>query len=233
MIEKFSLERVNKAPASFDPKKLQAFEDWHLQQLPLEQKIGHGDAVSAEGRAGRRRRRRPTQRQIVAKVVAAAGDRIKVAGDILAFADFFLPDDQLAYDEKAFDKHLRKADAAALLAKFRDRLADRRAVRRCRRSKRRCSEFVAAEGIKIGQIIHAAPRGRDRQVRRPRAVRHAGHSGQEPIAGANRPGNDAGVGFDWLLVRGPRGRQFSEAASGVTSAYLVSARPRGFTELPL
>jgi glutamyl-tRNA synthetase len=34
LIANFSLERVNKAPASFDPKKLSAFEDWHFQQLP-------------------------------------------------------------------------------------------------------------------------------------------------------------------------------------------------------
>ena len=39
LIEKFSLERVNKSPASFDPKKLAAFEDWHFQQLPLAQKV--------------------------------------------------------------------------------------------------------------------------------------------------------------------------------------------------
>ena len=38
LIEKFSLDRVNKAPASFDPKKLMAFEDWHFQQLSLERK---------------------------------------------------------------------------------------------------------------------------------------------------------------------------------------------------
>jgi len=30
LIKHFSLERVNKAPASFDPKKLSAFEDWHF-----------------------------------------------------------------------------------------------------------------------------------------------------------------------------------------------------------
>ena len=39
LIRHFSLERVNKAAASFDPKKLWAFQDWHMQQLPLEQKV--------------------------------------------------------------------------------------------------------------------------------------------------------------------------------------------------
>ena len=39
MIEHFSLERVNKAPASFDPKKLWAFQDRYMQRLPLKQKV--------------------------------------------------------------------------------------------------------------------------------------------------------------------------------------------------
>src|SRR5208283_5787614 len=39
LIRHFSLERVNKAAASFDPKKLWSFQDWHMQQLPLEQKV--------------------------------------------------------------------------------------------------------------------------------------------------------------------------------------------------
>src|SRR5438874_8187654 len=39
MIELFSLERVNKAPASFDPKKLYAFQDHYMQELPLEEKM--------------------------------------------------------------------------------------------------------------------------------------------------------------------------------------------------
>ena len=39
LIEHFSLDRVNKAPASFDPKKLMAFEDRHMQRVPIQRKI--------------------------------------------------------------------------------------------------------------------------------------------------------------------------------------------------
>src|SRR5207245_7367041 len=38
MIKLFSLERVNKAPASFDPKKLAAFQDRYMQALPMDDK---------------------------------------------------------------------------------------------------------------------------------------------------------------------------------------------------
>src|SRR5262249_4284200 len=38
MIELFSLERVNKAPASFDAKKLSAFQERYMQALPVAEK---------------------------------------------------------------------------------------------------------------------------------------------------------------------------------------------------
>jgi glutamyl-tRNA synthetase len=86
-------------------------------------------------------------------VIVAAGDRIKVAGDVLAFPEFFQNDDPLAYDEQAFEKHLREGDGSALLAKFRERLAtvepfDVPTLESLMQG------FVADEQIKIGQIIH-------------------------------------------------------------------------------
>ena len=39
LIQHFSLERVNKAAASFDPKKLWSFQDRHMQRLPLAEKV--------------------------------------------------------------------------------------------------------------------------------------------------------------------------------------------------
>ena len=49
---------------------------------------------------------------LLGRIAAAAGDRIKTAGDILDYDEFFCDDEQLVYDEKAFDKRLRKGDAA-------------------------------------------------------------------------------------------------------------------------
>ena len=53
----------------------------------------------------------PAPADVVAKVTAivgAANERIRVAGDVLEYRDFFTPDDQLPYDEAAFEKQLRK-----------------------------------------------------------------------------------------------------------------------------
>jgi glutamyl-tRNA synthetase len=154
MIESFSLDRVNKAPASFDPTKLLAFQDRYMQAVPVPRKV---DLVlpylRKAGLLGPAPDSGPPSK--VAEIVEAAGDRIKVAGDILDYGDFFLPDEALPYDEKAFEKRIRRpAEAGRLLASFRERLSGvdpfdagtlEGAVR----------DFAASEGIGIGQIIHA------------------------------------------------------------------------------
>ncbi|MCX6834558.1 MAG: glutamate--tRNA ligase family protein, partial [candidate division Zixibacteria bacterium] len=121
LIEKFSLERVNKAPASFDPKKLQAFEDWHFQQLPPEQKIALETPFPEKAKLVQSP---PTDDELqkIKNVSAAAGDRIKVAGDILDYDYFFLPYDKYEFDTTAFQKHLSTASDADLLLKFKDRI---------------------------------------------------------------------------------------------------------------
>jgi len=154
LVRHFSLDRVNRAPASFDPVKLQSLQDYHMQQLPLADKtvmvlpyLQRAGRVPAPAGADVEAR--------VARVLRAAGDRIKLAGDILDFDEFFTPDDALAYDEKVLDKRLRKpADAVPLLTRFRAVLAE------CEpfdapTLDARLHAFVEAEGIKIGQIIHA------------------------------------------------------------------------------
>jgi glutamyl-tRNA synthetase len=152
LIEKFTLERVNKAPASFDPKKLQAFEDWHFQQLSLEQKTALTTPFLEKARLVQTP---PTaeERQLIEKVIVAAGDRIKVAGDILAFSDFFQKDEELTFDQQAFEKHVRQAGAAALLSKFRDLLAKAEPFD-VPTLEALMQDFIASEGIKISQIIH-------------------------------------------------------------------------------
>lgn len=154
MIELFSLERVNSAPASFDPKKLLSFQDHYMQALPLEEKISRMlpyleqvGSVSAPVS--------DEQRSRLAHVITAAGDRIKVAGDILDYRDFFVPAEQLTYDEAAFDKQLRtQPEAVARLARFREQLAaaptfDPPALETL------LKQFMEAEGAPVSKIIHA------------------------------------------------------------------------------
>ena len=154
MVRHFSLERVNKAPASFDPNKLWAFQDHYMQELPTQDKVARllpflekAKVIPAPPPADAKDK--------VGKIAQAAGDRIKTAGDILDYADFFRPDDQLVYDDKAFDKRLHKApDSVKLLTKFKDILAGATAFDAASLEKL-LQDFVGAEGIKVNQIIHA------------------------------------------------------------------------------
>ena len=94
------------------------------------------------------------QRSRLRDVVDAAQDRIKVAGDILSYPEFFQQDASVAYDEKAFDKRVRKDGVEPLLRRFRDRLGDVEPFD-AETLDAALHDFVEAEGIKIGQIIHA------------------------------------------------------------------------------
>lgn len=154
MIDQFSLERVNKAPASFDPPKLLAFQDRYFQRLEIKKKValvlpylqqaGHvADPPLCD--TGPK----------LTKILTAAGDRLKVAGDVLQFDDFFTADDALSFDEQALEKRLRKPEAALpLLTKFRSHLAEAEPFA-AENLEQVLKSFVEAEGIKIGQIIHA------------------------------------------------------------------------------
>jgi len=111
MIRHFSLQRINKAPASFDVKKLQAFQERYMTLLPLEQKLGL--CLPYLERAGLIASPvEDASRQLVRRVLEQAAHRIVIAGDILDYSYFFVPDDRLDYDDKAVDKYLRKVPAA-------------------------------------------------------------------------------------------------------------------------
>jgi len=151
LIESFSLDRVNKAPAAFDPKKLWAFQDWHMQQVPVPRKV---DMVLPYLRqSGMIDEPDEATRAKVAQILEAARDRIKVAGDIVNFTEFFVSDDQMPYDEKAFDKRLRKPGAVELLARFRQQLAVVESFTTAALDAL-MQQFLEAEGISVGEIIH-------------------------------------------------------------------------------
>ena len=149
MIAHFSLERVNKGAASFDVKKLRAFQERYMALESVERKTELvlpflrnakliADPPSAEETAR------------VAAIVRAAGERIKVAGDILDYAAFFQSDDEVIYDEKALNQHIRKPEAAALLRKLREQLAT--ATFEVKALEDLALRFAAAEGVKLGAI---------------------------------------------------------------------------------
>jgi glutamyl-tRNA synthetase len=171
LVQHFSLEGVNKAAASFDPKKLWAFQDWHMQQLPIEKKVElvvpylqrAGLASARSTGFSRNAVESPPEGGTtspdvdlakIEHVVCAAGDRIKTSGDILDYNYFFVADDKLVYDEKAISKSLQKPGALELLAAYKEQLAAAESFDAAALEKMTYA-FVESRGLKIGDIVHS------------------------------------------------------------------------------
>lgn len=116
LIAKFSLSRINSSPASFDPKKLWAVQDHYQATLSTDEKLAAMlPYLTKAGLVADP----PTATQVatVRRVIEASGDRLKVAGDILAYAEFFLVEEP-TLDQEAVDKRLAKPGVRHQLETF-------------------------------------------------------------------------------------------------------------------
>lgn len=116
LIENFSLNRVVKGSAAFDPEKLMSYQAHWMNELSVEERtrrctpfLQKADLLPVE----------PTDNDLskLSQVVESLGDRIKVASDILTYGYFFR--EEIEFDEKAFKKRIRKGNVPELLAEFR------------------------------------------------------------------------------------------------------------------
>ncbi len=151
MIELFSLERVNKAPASFDCAKLMAFQQEYMKHVPLAEKVAR--VLPFLEKAGIVGAVDDAVREKVARVVTALGDRLRVFGDIVLQAGFFFAD-PAAYDEKAFDKRLRAPGAAERLGEYRGWL-EAQAAFDAPALEAGTTAWLAERGLGLGDLVHA------------------------------------------------------------------------------
>ena len=94
-------------------------------------------------------------RTLVANVITAVADRLRVFSDILDYKEFFVSDEAMTFDEKPFQQRLRDAtEAVGLLKTLRDQLETVTPFDAPTLDKL-VHEFVEQQGIKIGQIVHA------------------------------------------------------------------------------
>ncbi len=154
LISAFTLDRVIKSSAGFDPDKLQSYQAHWMNELPQEEKIaGCLPRLSKAGLIPENPDE--TLRNYVGEVIKALGERLVIFGDILSVDDFFIADDQLVYDEKAFEKRITKPpEAIARLQAFREKLATAPAFDALSLEKL-LKEYCEAEEIKLGDVIHA------------------------------------------------------------------------------
>ncbi|NQV29840.1 MAG: glutamate--tRNA ligase [Candidatus Marinimicrobia bacterium] len=154
MIEVFTLDRINKSPASFDPQKLTSFQSRYMWRLPMNEKLEM--VLPFLEKAGLVQS--PLNDEIrnkVSAVIEAANERISFAGDILDYQEFFKADEKVSYDEKAFQKRLVNAHAQRdLLVKYRSALqgvADFSAGS----IEEHMHAFINQENVGMGMLVHA------------------------------------------------------------------------------
>lgn len=152
--ERFTLERVVKGPAGLDPDKLLSYQEHWMAKRSTAEKVDGclpylvkakyiGNPIEA------------ADVRYVTHLVEALGERLKLFSDILQYDEYFVSDADLTFDEKAFDKRLRKPEeAASLLRAFREHLAvadsfDAQSLDAL------LHQWVEEQEIKVGQVIHA------------------------------------------------------------------------------
>jgi glutamyl-tRNA synthetase len=91
--------------ASFDVKKLVAFQERYAQRLTLDEKVAW--VTPFLDRAGLK-----ADDATLRRVIVLAAHRLVVAGDILDYAYFFAADDAVEMDLKAVEKHITKQPLA-------------------------------------------------------------------------------------------------------------------------
>lgn len=162
LVRLFSLDRVVRSPASFDPNRLMAFQVHYLMAIPVAERTEL--VLPYLIRAGLVNEPvRPEVRQMVERIVNAAGDRIKVAGDILDYDYFFVADPKLNYDERAVRKWLGNEVQRGLLARVRQVLTATEPFE-AETLKRVLEEFAQRENVKVmavSQALRVAVTGKD------------------------------------------------------------------------
>ena len=95
----------------------------------------------------------PAVVETVRKVIEASGDRLKVAGDILGYADFFLLHPP-PMDEAAVKQRLAKPGVRDLLEQL-AALISRLPTFEPASLEEAFKQFVVESGVKTGDIVHA------------------------------------------------------------------------------
>ena len=149
MIAQFSLDRVNRSPASFDPAKLMAFQADYFAKLSVQERTervrpmaadaGYLDRVDAEERLRR--------------VVELADDRLKIAGDIYDFEYCFTED--WSFNSKAFQKRIVKPSGALDHLRYLANHFGDHDIPTADDAERVVNDYCTTAGIELKEIIHA------------------------------------------------------------------------------
>jgi len=161
LIRDFTLERINKSPAAFDADKLISFQTHWMSQLSIDQKLDgcwpflkQAKLVQAWFPDAEIPETCPSERRgWLDELIQALGDRLKVFSDILDAREFFVADEALVFDEKAFQKRLVEAPEARELLLALTTEIERWQPFDAATLEQGVHAFVEAKGVKFNQVI--------------------------------------------------------------------------------
>lgn len=111
LTQNFSLDRITKGPASFDPVKLHWLNAEYMKDIPLYVKLDKMTPYLT-----RLPEIKDVNRITLAQVVESCGDRLKLFSDIVTYGAFFFRDP--IYEQKAVQKRLLKEGIPQLIGGF-------------------------------------------------------------------------------------------------------------------
>ncbi len=155
VVREFTLDRIIKSPAGFDPDKLISYQAHWMGEQSIAEKVDGCWPYLVQAKLVANSSTCPVDRRAwLGELIRAIGDRLKVFSDILDAREFFVEDGALPYDEKAFQKRIREAsEAPELLSALRDALPSVTPFEAPTLDKF-VHDFVETRGLKIGQVIH-------------------------------------------------------------------------------
>lgn len=155
IVEHFTLDRVVKASAGFDPDRLLAFQEHWIAQLSIAERVEH--CLPYLQRAGWVSTPASTaELEFVTRLVTALGERLKVFSDVLQYDEYFVANEQLVIDEKALAKRVtaKYETVVPLLTGFRDLLATTTTAAPAE-LEQLFHQFLESRGAGPGDLIHA------------------------------------------------------------------------------
>lgn len=145
LIEKFSLEGVNKSPAIFDMEKLNWLNGQYIRKILPERLVDLCEPLILEAYG--------TQDfEYLKKVVLVFHDRLVLIPDIVLLSPYFFKDD-FEYDPKGIDKYFKTGNAKRILEALKERLGKVDPFKKA--SIEPVFKGLAQElNVKLGEVIH-------------------------------------------------------------------------------
>lgn len=152
LVEKFSLERVSKNPAVFDPDKLLWMNGYYLRATDA-RTLAHL-AVQHLARAGFVPKA-PDDREMarIERIMGLLRERMRTVKDVVTVGDFFFTE-HVSYDPGAFEKFLAREDAPEILGEVKRRLWALGDEFTAERIEGVLRGYAAELGRKAGDVIH-------------------------------------------------------------------------------